>query len=133
MAKKLGDFSGDLRKAMMEIKAEALISIQAELGDEAISPRDEGRFRSSWYASSGTASNAVAPEGADSPNTDATSVSVTLKQDAILTNNLPYAQSVAIAGEVTSQSRTWFHDFRNSRIPIIIEQAARSVKGQEGF
>ena len=133
MAKKLGSLSGDLRKAMTAIQTEALVQIQAELGDEQVSPRDEGRFRSSWFASSGSPSSAMAPEGADSANTDATTVDVKLTEPAWLSNNLPYADSVAIAGHVTSQSSTWFHDFRNFRIPKIYEAAAKAVKAEGGF
>ena len=133
MAKKLGSMSGDLRKAMTAIKAEALVTIQAELSSTAVSPKDEGRLRSSWFASSGSPSNAVAPEGADSPNTDATQVDVKLTQPAWLSNNLPYSESAIVAGNVTSQSPTWFKDFRSSRIPKIYEQAAKSVKAEGGF
>ena len=133
MAKKFGDMPGDMRKMMTQIQAEALVQIQAELGNEKVSPRDQGRLRSSWFASSGSPSNAFAPEGADSPNTDATQVDVKLTQPAWLSNNLPYSESAIVAGNVTSQSPTWFKDFRSSRIPKIYEQAAKSVKAEGGF
>ena len=133
MAKKLGSMSGDLRKAMLAIKAEALVTIQAELSSTAVSPKDEGRLRSSWFASSGSPSSAVAPEGADSPNTDADGLGVNLSQPAWLSNNLPYSQSAIVEGNVTSQSPTWFKDFRSTRIPKILKQATKSVMAEGGF
>lgn len=133
MAREIFDLSGDLRKALTDVKAEALITIQAELGDEQVSPKDTGRFRSSWFASTGSPSNEVAPEGADSPNTDAKGLKVGLNDTAWLSNNLPYAQSVAVEGIVTSQPSTWFTDFRNVRIPKIVQEAAQTVKREQGF
>ena len=65
-----------LKKAADALTAEVLITTQASLGSAAISPVDTGRLRSSWFAAEGQASNAVAPEGADSPNTDATGLRV---------------------------------------------------------
>ena len=133
MARPIQNLSGDLRKAMRQIQGEALVQIQSELGDEQTSPKDTGRLRSSWFASTGSPSGSVAPEGADSPNTDATQVDIDLNKPAWLSNNLDYAQSAAVAGKVTSASPTWFVDFRNSRIPRIYEQAAKTVRKQEGF
>ena len=133
MAKNLGFLSGDLRKAMTKIQAESLVAIQAELGSDQISPRDKGRLRSSWFASSGSPSGDVAPEGADSPNTDANNVEVNLTKPAWLSNNLPYADSAIIEGNVTSQSPTWFKDFRSSRIPKIYDAAAKAVRAEGGF
>ena len=131
--KNLGDLSGDLRRSMVKIRSEAMVQIQAELGDDQVSPRDTGRFRSSWFASAGSPSSAVAPEGADSPNTDAQGLVVPLNQTAWLSNNLPYAERVAVEGIVVSQSPTWFHAFRDVRIPKLLDAATRAVKQEEGF
>ena len=125
--KKLADH---IRKALDALQAETLITTQAELGSAAVSPVDTGRFRSSWFAAEGQASNAVAPEGADSPNTDATSLRVDSSKKYHLTNSLPYAQSVAIEGKVVAKPTTWFKDFRSSRIPVIQKEAAKQVKQQ---
>lgn len=133
MARDISNLSGDLRKALTRVQAESLVSIQAELGDAAVSPRDKGRFRSSWFASIGSPSNAVAPEGADSPNTDAVGLNPTLKQTAFLTNNLPYAETVAVEGRTTSQPSTWFHQFRDQRVPQLMAEAAETIRLEEGF
>ena len=119
-----------LKKAMNALVTEVLITTQAELGSTAVSPFDTGRFRSSWFAAEGQASDEVAPEGADSPNTDATGLRVDASKEYHLTNSLPYAQSVAIEGNVVSQPKTWFTSFRNNRIPKIQAAAAKVVKAQ---
>ena len=119
-----------IRKALDALQAEVLITTQAELGSAAVSPVATGRFRSSWFAAEGQASNAVAPEGADSPNTDATGLRVDSRKEYHLTNSLPYAQSVAIEGRVISKDPTWFKSFRSSRIPKIQAEAAKQVKQQ---
>ena len=117
-----------LRKALDAQVAETLITVQAELGSAAISPIDSGRFRSSWFAAEGQASNAVPPEGANSPNTDATGLRVDSSKDYHLTSSLPYSQAVAIEGKVVAKPTTWFKDFRSSRIPKIQKEAAEQVK-----
>ena len=117
-----------LKAAADALQREVLVTTQAELGSAAVSPFDTGRFRSSWFAAEGQASGEVAPEGADSPNTDATGLRVDASKDYHLTNSLPYAQSVAIEGNVVSQPKTWFTSFRNNRIPKIQAAAAKVVK-----
>ena len=119
-----------LRKALDALQAETLITTQASLGSTAVSPVATGRFRSSWFAAEGQASNAVAPEGANSPNTDATGLRVDSRKEYHLTNSLPYSQPVAIEGKVVSKPTTWFKDFRSSRIPAIQKEAANQVKQQ---
>ena len=116
-----------LKKAMDSLVAEVLITTQAELGSSKVSPIDSGRLRSSWFATEGTPSNEVAPEGADNPNSDAGELVVLSENTYYLTNSLPYAQSVAIAGEVVSKPANWFIDFVNTRIPKIQEAASRVI------
>ena len=119
-----------LKKALDAQVAETLITVQSELSSTAVSPYDEGRFRSSWFAAEGTPSRDVAPEGADSPNTDATGLRVDSRKDYYLSNSLPYSQAVTVEGKTVSQPTTWFKDFRSSRIPKIQAEAAKQVKQQ---
>ena len=119
-----------LKKALDRLQAETLITFQSELGSTKVSPYDTGRFRSSWFASEGASTGAVAPEGTDSPNTDATGLRVDASKTYTISNSLPYAQSVAIEGKVVSQPANWFFDFQNARIPKIQEAAARVVKNE---
>ena len=119
-----------LKKALDFLQTDVIVTTQDKLGSTDVSPVDTGRFRSSWFAAEGSASSAVAPEGADSPNTDATGLRVDSSKTYHLTNSLPYAESVAIAGHVVSQPKTWFTSFRNETIPRIQQTAARVVKQQ---
>jgi hypothetical protein len=122
------DLERHLKKALDALQAETLITTQAELGSARVSPIDTGRLRSSWFAAEGQASNEEAPEGTDSPNTDARGLRVDSSKEYHLTNNLPYAQSVAIGGHVVSKPVNWFIDFTNVRVPKIQEAAARVIK-----
>ena len=117
-----------LKKALDAQVAETLITVQAELGSAAVSPVDTGRFRSSFFAAEGTPSRDVAPEGTNSPNTDATGLRVDSSKDYYISNSLPYAQAIAIEGKVVAKPTTWFKDFRSSRIPKIQKEAAEQVK-----
>ena len=117
-----------LKKALDAQMALTLISVQAELGSDAISPKDTGRLRSSWFAAEGQASSEVAPEGSDSANTDAQGLRVDASKDYHLTNSLDYAQYICLEGIAVAKSPTWYKDFRSSRIPKIQKESAEQVK-----
>jgi hypothetical protein len=120
--------SAHIKKALDFQMAETLISTQAGLGSASVSPVDTGRLRSSWFAAEGNASNAEAPEGANSASTDAEQLRVDSKRNYHLTNNLVYAQRVALEGHVKNKPITWFRDFRDQVIPKIQAEAARQAK-----
>ena len=124
------DLERHLKKALDALQAEVIVTCQSELGSTKVSPYDTGRFRSSWFAAEGSASSAVAAEGTDSPNTDATGLKVDSNKEYHLTNSLPYAQSVALEGKVVSQPKNWFIDFTSVRVPKIQNAAVRVVKAE---
>lgn len=124
------DLKKHLKKAADSLTAEIIITVQSELGSTQVSPYDTGRFRSSWFATEGRPSSAVAPEGANTPSMDSTDLQVDANKTYFLTNSLEYAQSVAIEGNVVSQPRTWFKDFRDIRIPKIQAAAERVIARQ---
>ena len=124
------DLEKHIKKAMDALQAEVLITTQARLGSAAVSPIDTGRFRSSWFAAEGQSSNAVAPEGANSPNTDATGLKVDSSKNYHLTNNLAYAEVLAVEGRTISKSPSWFKEFRDQTIPKIQAEAARQIKNE---
>lgn len=105
-----------------------LTQMQADLGSRRVSPYDTGRFRSSWFASEGERSSAVAAENANSPNTDAVGLRIQPGRTYYLTNSLPYASVVAVEGRVVSQPTTWWQDWLRSRVPRIIAAAERRVR-----
>ena len=125
--KKLAKYLEDAASATL---AESIITTQAELGKDTVSPVDEGRFKSSWFASEGSPSRQMAPEGTNSPNTDAQSLKVDYRRKYYLANSLPYAQSLCIEGRVVDQPPNWFRDFRKSRVPTLGNEAAKKVKQQ---
>jgi hypothetical protein len=124
----------DLKKHLSEALGAqlrlAVIQTQADLGSAAVSPVDTGRFRSSWFASKSRASDQVAPEGADSPQTDAQALRLRAGDEVHLTNSLPYAEAVAVEGRVVAKPSTWFRSFRESRIPQIQAAAGKLIKQQ---
>ena len=63
-----------------------------------------------------------------SPQDNATGLRVDSDKTYHLTNNLPYAQSVAIEGHVVAKPANWFIDFANTRVPKIQAAAAKVVK-----
>lgn len=125
-----------IKKALDALQAEVLITVQAELGSAAVSPISTGRFRSSWFAAEGSASNAVPPEGANSANNDATGLKVDSSKNYHLTSNLPYSEAIAIEGRTNpeknqkSKPAGWFKGFRDQRIPKIQAEAARQIKSE---
>ena len=130
------DLERHLKKALDTLQFEVIKATQAGLGSKTVSPWSTGRLRSSWFAAEGTASSAVPPEGADSPNTDAAGLRVDSSKTYHLTSNLPYAQAIALGvnlppswgGKARAKSRGWFTLFRNETIPEIQQTAARAVK-----
>lgn len=110
---------------MNRFVAEVLITTQAELGNEAVSPRNTGRFRSSWFAAEGTPSREVAPEGTDEANDDAKGLRIDGEKTYFLSNSLQYAQYVVAGDTVVSQPKTWFTDFTSVRVPKIVDGARR--------
>jgi len=127
------DLDRYLRKAADTLMAEIIITTQARLGSKAVSPIDSGRLRSSWFASEGSPSDAVPPEDANSPNTDAAELRVDSRKDYYLTSNLPYTQRVALEGHVVSKPANWFIDLVNHDIPKIADTAARVVQRDFGL
>ena len=125
-----------LKKAMDTLQFEVIKATQAQIGSDAVSPVDTGRFRSSWFAAEGQASSEVAPEGTNKPNDDAKGLRVDSSKTYHLTNSLPYAVPIALGenlppswgGKARAKPRGWFTLFRNETIPQIQQTTAKAVK-----
>lgn len=132
------DLQKHLEDALSALQKETLVTAQKRLGSKGVSPYDTGRFRSSWFAAEGQASDAEAPVGTDAANENAQGLPVVWNKTYHLTNNLPYAPAIALGvnlpaswgGEnrLRSKPATWFTSFRNQTIPEIQRKAARTVK-----
>lgn len=121
------DFKRRIEGALGEQLKQTVITAQKRLGSAAVSPIDTGRFRSSWFATSGRPSRSVASEGSKSPNTDANGLKIDPKETYYLTNNLPYAQRLCYEGWAVSKPKTWFVDF-TATIPSIMKKAETVAK-----
>lgn len=126
-SKKLGKH---LKKALTALQAETLITTQSRLSSTRVSPVDTGRFRSSWFAAESSPSDEVAPEGTNKINRDAEDLKLKMdiNKEYHLTNNLPYAEEVALNGHVTSKPSDWFTSFVSTTTPKIAAEAARQIK-----
>ena len=127
MARRPSQMSDDLDKFLNKVVSGTLITMQSELGSKKVSPYQSGRLRSSWFAAEGSPSQAVAPEGANGANTDATGLRVDWRREYHLTNNVPYIEAVAIEGRVVSQPTTWLADFLGSRVQKIVDASVRAA------
>jgi len=116
-----------IKKANDALLAETMITVQRELGSKDISPFDEGRFLSNWFANE-SAPDRSTTEATWSPQTDAQGLKYDTRKTYYLSNNLPYAEVITFGERVKSQEPTWFKDFRSSRIPKIQAEAARQIK-----
>ena len=126
------DIAGKLRKYAQLVVKRSLIETQSELSSTAVSPRDTGRFRSNWFASSTSPSGATT-EATDNPQTDAQGLELDYNKTYYLTNNLPYAQGLCYGGKAVSQPKNWYPTFINGRIPKIIEQASAQAEKEAGL
>jgi hypothetical protein len=124
------DLKKHLKKATDALVAEVIVTTQARLGSDKISPKDSGRLRSSWFASEGTPSNEVPPEGTDSANTDATGLRVDSDKTYFLTSNLPYTQEITLGMKAVNKPATWFISEINEGIPRTADKAAKVIKGR---
>ena len=122
------DLEKHIKKATDALLSEVIVTTQGRLGSDAISPVQTGRLRSSWNASEGSPSDAVPPEGTNSPSTDARALKVDSDKKYFLTSNLPYTQRVALEGHVANKPITWFVSLINEDVPKIAAEAAEVVK-----
>jgi hypothetical protein len=127
-----------LEAAAAEQLKETIVTSQAWLGSSKNVPFDSGRMLSSWFSAEGSPSSQVAPEGANSPQTDAKGLEVRIGPSYHLTNNLPYAAPIALGvnlppswggkNRTNSAPPSWFVAFRNREIPMLAEAAGRVIK-----
>ena len=137
-----------LRRAEAETQKEAVITSQSWLGRSDNHPVDSGRMISNWFATSGVPATTTSA-ALNQPRNDAQQLEVRPGSTYFLTNNLVYAQPVALGinlppswggqprawrqqeGDDDSTGAVdtnWFKNFLSVRIPDIQEEAARTIK-----
>jgi hypothetical protein len=127
--KKVGEASGDLNKFMNKVVKYSMVTWQADLSSTRVSPVQDGRLRSNWFASSGSSSNA-STDDTNSPQTDANSLELDYKQKYHLTNNLDYAERLCFGNYAVSKPKDWFPAYWNSNGQKVVDAAVRKAEGE---
>jgi len=124
--KKIGVASEDLDKFLSLVLKGTIIKFQEDLSSTKVSPVDEGRLRSNWFASVGT--NDSTTEDQNRPQTDATALPLDWKKKNNLVNNLPYAERLAFGDYAVSQPKNWFPAYFNANGQKVVDGAVRKAK-----
>ena len=124
--KKIGVASEDLDKFLSLVLKGTIVKFQEDLSSTKVSPVDEGRLRSNWFASVGT--NGSTTEDQNRPQTDATALPLDWKKKNHLVNNLPYAERLAFGDYAVSQPKNWFPAYFNANGQKVVDGAVRKAK-----
>ena len=132
MAKKdLGNIGKDLKRALDKTLKEVVIDIESSLQSDKVSPTDTSRFRTNWMVGVGGPNRSTTEDTTPSPK--APSLQITSDKEVWISNNLEYAEAVSVGEQVVSVPKTWWKDFRSSRVPKIVKDAVQTVKREEGL
>ena len=124
--KKIGIASDDLDKFLNLVLKGTVVKFQEDLSSTKVSPVNEGRLRSNWFASVGT--NESTTEAVNQPQTDATELPLDWKKQNNLVNNLPYAERLAFGNYAVSQPKNWFPAYFNANGQKVVDGAVRKAK-----
>ena len=127
--KKISEASGDLDKFMSKVVKYSLITWQADLSSAKVSPVNEGRLRSNWFAASGSSSNETS-DALNTPQTDANSLTYDYRQQYHLTNNLDYAERLCFGNYAVSKPKDWFPAYWNANGQKVVDAAVRKAEGE---
>ena len=103
-----------------------IVKFQEDLSSTKVSPVNEGRLRSNWFASVGT--NESTTEAVNQPQTDATALPLDWKKQNNFVNNLPYAERLAFGNYAVSQPKNWFPAYFNANGQKVVDGAVRKAK-----
>jgi len=127
--KKIREANDDLNEFMNKVVKYSLITWQADLSSTNVSPINEGRLRSNWFATKGSSSNETT-DALNSPQTDAENLSLDYKSQYHLTNNLPYAERLAFGDYAVSKPKNWFPAYWNANGQNVVDQAIQKAEGE---
>jgi len=116
----------DLNKFMNYVVRGSVKGFQQDLGSTAISPVDEGRLRSNWFASVGT--NEKTTDNLNSPQTDAEQLPLDWRKKYHLVNNLPYAERLAFGNYAVSKPKNWFREYFDAQGQNVVDTASRAAQ-----
>ena len=127
--KNIREASGDLNKFMNKVVKYSLITWQADLSSTDVSPVDEGRLRSNWFAKPDSSSNATSDQ-LNTPQTDAEQLPLDYRRQYHLTNNLDYAERLAFGNYAVSKPKDWFRAYWNANGQNVVDAAVRKAEGE---
>lgn len=127
--KKIGEAPDDLNEMMNKVVKYSLITWQADLSSTDVSPIQDGRLRSNWFASAGSSTNATT-DSLNSPRTDAEQLPFDYRQKYHLTNNLDYAERLAFGNYAVSKPKNWFPAYWNANGQNVVDAAVRKAEGE---
>ena len=119
----------DLEKFLNKTLKYALITWQADLSSTDVSPVDEGRLRSNWFAKADSSSDETTDD-LNSPQTDAEELPLDYKRRYHLTNNLDYAERLAFGDYAVSKPKNWFPAYWEANGQNVIDKAAKKAEGE---
>ena len=127
--KNISQADGDLNEFMNKVVKYSLVTWQADLSSTKVSPVDEGRLRSNWFATAGTSSDATTDDQ-NAPQTDANDLALDYRRTYHLTNNLDYAERLCFDNYAVSKSPNWFPAYWNANGQNVVDQAMRKAEGE---
>ena len=117
----------DMDKFVGNVLKLSVMQFQTDLGSTAISPRDEGRLRSNWFAQVGSSSSEET-KATDRPQTDAEQLPVDREKRVFLTNNLDYAERLCFGDYAVSKDPDWFRQYFASTGQTVVDDAAKAAE-----
>jgi len=127
--KKISVADDDLNKFLNKVVKYSLVTWQADLSSAKVSPIQDGRLRSNWFAKAGSSSDETT-EDLNSPRTDAEQLPLDWKRTYHLTNNLDYAERLAFGNYAVSKPKDWFRAYFNANGQNGVDQAIRKAEGE---
>jgi len=127
--KKISVADDDLNKFLNKVVKYSLVTWQADLSSAKVSPIQDGRLRSNWFAKAGSSSDETT-EDLNSPRTDAEQLPLDWKRTYHLTNNLDYAERLAFGNYAVSKPKDWFRAYFNANGQNVVDQAIRKAEGE---
>ena len=127
--KPIKDAPDDLNEFANKVLKYSIVSHQANLSSTRVSPVDQGRLRSNWFAKEGTSSDEVTDDQ-NLPQTDANDLEYDYRREYHLTNNLPYAERLCFGNYAVSKPKDWFPAYWASNGQRVFNQAVRKAEGE---
>lgn len=127
--KKIREADDDLGEFMNKVVKYSMITWQADLSSSNVSPVDEGRLRSNWFAKPDSSSNSTSDD-LNSPQTDAEQLPLDYRRQYHLTNNLDYAERLCFGNYAVNKPKNWFPAYWNANGQKVVDAAVRKAEGE---